>query len=172
MQNRSKSAVHSASCACGAVEVAFDCEPFIVISCGCDDCQAAAHALEALPGAPEITEPVGATPLAAFPRASMRVVQGANMIEPYRLNDSTPTKRMVATCCNSALYIDFDRGPFWVSVYRDRLTTPPPMPRWRVQTKYLATELPNDIPNHRKWPAAMIGHTLLTGLQTLVTRRK
>lgn len=153
---------HTASCACGAVEIALTSPAIAALSCGCDDCQAAGAALEALPGAPAFREACGATPAALFPKTALKVIRGRDKLTAHRLHPRSRTRRMVATCCNSFLYITFDRGPFWVDVPLARLTDAP-APRWRIQTRFLPSPPPDDLPNHPKYPAALIWRIALAG---------
>ena len=156
-------ATHTAQCACGAVQIALTAPPIAALSCCCDDCQAAAAALEALPGAPAFREPCGGTPAVMFPKAALRIVKGGDKLTAHRLRDGARTKRMVAGCCNSFLYIGFDRGPFWIDVLSARLDNAPP-PRWRIQTRFLSDPPPDDVANHPKYPQALIWRVALAGM--------
>ncbi len=155
--------VHTARCACGTVEIALTTPPIAALSCCCDDCQAAAEALEALPGAPQFREPCGGTPAVLFPKTALTITKGRDKLEAHRLRDGARTKRMVATCCNTFLYIGFDRGPFWVDVVSARMDDAPP-PRWRIQTRYLPEPPPDDLPNHAKYPQALVWRIALAGV--------
>ena len=44
---------------------------------------------------------------------------GAEYLEEWRLKPNSPTRRVVATCCNSAMFLDFTKG-HWLSMYRNR----------------------------------------------------
>ncbi|MCG6856649.1 MAG: hypothetical protein LJE67_01125 [Salaquimonas sp.] len=50
----------------------------------------------------------------------MRCLQGAECLGEHRLKPDSPTRRVVATCCNTAMFADFTKG-HWISIYRDRL---------------------------------------------------
>ncbi|MCB1336962.1 MAG: hypothetical protein KDK10_05740 [Maritimibacter sp.] len=154
----------TATCACGAVEIALDGPPIATLSCCCDDCQAAAARLEALPGAPAFREDCGGTPATLYPRRALKVTRGRDKLDPVRLRDGSPTRRMVATCCNAFLYADFDRGPFWVDVVNARFTGDAPRPRWRIQTRFLKDPPPGDIPNHPKYPQGLVWRLALAGV--------
>ena len=162
---------HTASCACGAVEIAVAGDPIAAMSCCCDDCQAAAAALEALPGAPALREPCGGTPAVMFPRTALKITRGRDRLEAFRLRDRSPTKRMVATCCNTFLFVDFDRGPFWVDVVSARMEDAP-APRWRIQTRFLTAPPPDDLPNHPKYPAGLVWRIALAGVLTQLPGRR
>jgi len=162
--------VHTARCACGAVEIALSAPPIAALSCCCDDCQAAAARLEALPGAPAFREPCGGTPAVLFPRIALKVTRGRDKLTPHRLRDGSRTRRMVATCCNSFLYVTFDRGPFWVDVVSSRMADAP-SPRWRIQTRFCAEPPPDDIPNHPKYPQGLVWRIALAGVLAGLPRR-
>lgn len=156
--------VHTASCACGAVGIALTAPPIAALSCCCDDCQAAARQLEALPGAPAFREPCGGTPAVLYPKAALTVTRGRDRLRAHRLRDGARTKRMVATCCNSFLYVAFDRGPFWIDVLSARIEGDAPPPRWRIQTRFLDAPPPDDLPNHPKYPQGLIWRIALAGV--------
>lgn len=155
---------HHATCACGTVRITFHGDPIAAVSCCCDDCQRAAAALEALPGAPVYTEPCGGTPVALFHRKAMSVSAGGEALEPHKLHPKSATSRMVATCCNSAMYIGFDRGPFWVTAFRARMGPATPEPAYRIQTKFLAEPAPADLRNYPTFPKSLFARIALAGL--------
>lgn len=162
---------YTATCACGSVEIALDAAPIAALSCCCDDCQAAGARLEALPGAPPFREPCGGTPATLFPKTALKVTRGQGKLVPVRLNDRSPTKRMVATCCNSFLYVAFDRGPFWIDVVNARFAGDAPRPRWRIQTRFLDVPPPPDMTNHPKYPQALVWRLALAGVLAGLPRR-
>jgi hypothetical protein len=69
-------------------------------------------------------------------------------MEARRLKPESPTRRMVATCCNSAMFLDFTKG-HWLTLYRDRLPALPPL-EMRVMTadRREGVVLPEDVPNY------------------------
>ena len=46
--------------------------------------------------------------------------QGASLLGEHRLKPESPTRRIVASCCNTAMFLDFTKG-HWISIYRERL---------------------------------------------------
>lgn len=163
--------LQTARCACGAVEITLDAPPIASLSCCCDDCQAAAQKLEALPGAPAFREPCGGTPAVLFPKTALKVTKGRDRLTAHRKHPGARTKRMVASCCNSFLYVAFDRGPFWVDVLSTRFDDPAPPPRWRIQTRFLDTPPPDDLPNHAKYPQGLVWRIALAGVLAGLPRR-
>jgi hypothetical protein len=75
-------------------------------------------------------------------------VQGGERLEALRLKSDSPTRRMVATCCNSAMFLDFTKG-HWLSLYRARLSGPVRPLELRVMTanRREGVVLPDDVPN-------------------------
>lgn len=43
------------------------------------------------------------------------LILGRMRLKRHKLKETSPTNRVVATCCNSAMFVTFDRGPHWVS---------------------------------------------------------
>jgi hypothetical protein len=151
------------SCACGAVAYEAAGTPVITPVCYCRSCQEGGRRIEALDGAPPALGPDGGSTLTVFHRKRVRPLRGHDKVEGFKLDPKSPTNRLVATCCNSALMLTFDRGPVWVSVYTDRLTDPPE-PDLRVQTRHAPdpTAIPDDLPRHEGWPIGFIA-TILRG---------
>lgn len=133
---------HLLRCKCGAVECVGHGAPILTVACYCDDCQSAAHALEALPGAPPIMDPDGGTTLTLFRANRFSATRGGEILKPHKLRPSSATSRMVANCCNSTMYLHFDKGPHWVSVVGNRLVGDKPPVRFRVMTKFRNCTLP------------------------------
>ncbi len=50
------------------------------------------------------------------------------LLKGLKLKEKSATNRVVATCCNSAMVLNFDDGKPWVSVYRRRLAGDVPLP--------------------------------------------
>ncbi len=133
---------HLLRCKCGAVECVGQGAPILTVVCYCDDCQAAARELEALPGAPTMLDPDGGTALTLFRASKFAASLGADNLVPHKLTPKSNTSRMVASCCNSALYLAFEKGPHWVSTLSSRLVGEAPLPRYRVMTRYRTSPLP------------------------------
>lgn len=156
-------------CRCGDVECAASGAPICVAVCYCDDCQAAAHAIEGLPGAAPVADADGGTMLALFDSKRFAVERGADRLVAHRLKPDSTTRRMVAGCCNSAMYLDFDSGAYWVSVFGNRLVGAPPRIEYRLMTKYRASALPwpDEAARSKGFPPRLL---LLRMLTRAVTR--
>src|SRR5712671_5622189 len=46
-------------------------------------------------------------------------VTGQEYLEEHRLKPDSPTRRVIATCCNSGMFLDFTKG-HWLTMYRNR----------------------------------------------------
>jgi hypothetical protein len=148
----------TATCACGRVEVkAFD-KPIASAVCYCDDCRKGAAQIEALPNAPAVRDGDGGTAYILYRRDRFECASGADLLKPYKLKDRSPTNRVVATCCNTAMFVNFDRGPFWVSAYRTRFhgDLPPLQARICTKSKPEGVVLADDVPSYRSYPPGLI----------------
>ena len=145
-----------ARCTCGKVEVALAGAPILAVACHCDDCQAAGRKLEALPGAPKVLDTAGGTALVLYRRDRYDIVSGADILRKDKLRDGSATNRLVATCCNTPVFASFDRGPFWISVFRDRIAPDPPPLEHRIQTKFApaGAVYPDDLPRYATFPVS------------------
>lgn len=134
-----------ATCRCGKVRLEAIGRPILTASCYCTSCQDAGHRLDRLLDAD------GGTGMTLYRKDRVQRVTGRRHLEEHRLKPDSPTRRVVATCCNSAMFLDFTKG-HWVSIYRDRFPTGAPPTEMRVMTgerRAGAGLLPDDVPNHR-----------------------
>ncbi len=164
--------LHSARCVCGGVELELEGPPILTAVCYCDACQLAAKAIETLERAPRVTDAAGGTPLVLQRRDRMRITKGEEQLQDFRLSPTTPTRRRVAICCDTLMYLDFTKG-HWVSVHRDRLAPgdQPPI-EMRIQARYVAegVRLPEGGRVYRKWPLRFIGRLLKAQMAMLFGR--
>ncbi len=116
--------IAKARCRCGEVTLEVSARPILATVCDCADCQAAARIFEKLPGAAPILDESGGVPYVLFRKDSIRCTSGRERLRDHRLKEGSPTRRVVAVCCNSYMLADFTRG-HWVSVCRDRLDDGP-----------------------------------------------
>jgi hypothetical protein len=85
----------------------------------------------------------------------VRFIAGAGRLAGFRLTSASKTRRVVASCCNTPMFLEFQRG-HWLSLYGclwPAGTLPPP--ELRTMTGDLADRsgLSDDIPNAR-WQSA------------------
>ena len=139
-----------ASCACGSVEFEAIGEPIVSVKCYCDSCQAAGRQFEALPSAPKVLDGDGGTPCVLYRKDKVSCLKGSERLQDRKLTPDSPTRRVLATCCNSAMFLDFTKG-HWLSMYRARFQSgvPPIEMRVMVGAKAKNLALPNDVPNYK-----------------------
>ena len=141
-----------ASCACGSVELQASGTPIVGVVCYCDDCQEGGRRIEALAKAGPVQDPDGGTAYLLYRKDRLECVKGAPLLKGLKLKEKSATNRVVATCCNSAMVLNFDDGKPWVSVYRRRLAGDVPPPTMRICTKFSKRPLSDDIPRYAGFP--------------------
>ena len=146
-QHMSRKAPVVASCRCSSVRFEANGSPILSVVCYCDDCQEGARRIEALPDAGPVQDQDGGTSYVLYRKDRFSCVTGDQFLQGLRIEQQSPTKRVVASCCNSAMLLDFEKG-HWVSVYRARLAADLPPPQMRIQTRFSPkhAELPKDLP--------------------------
>jgi len=162
----------AASCVCGRVAVEATDDPIVTAVCYCDDCQEGARRIEALSSAAAILEPGGGTPYLLFRKDRFSCTQGDTLLKGYKLKETSATNRVVATCCNSAMFVNFDKGPHWVSAYRARFQGDLPPVEMRIWTKFRRSdaELPGDAPNYSRFSLRLIMRLLASRVAMLFRR--
>ncbi len=119
------------------------------VECCCTSCRTAGGRLESLAGAPRIVESNGATHLVLYRKDRIHWVQGSELLKEHRLTAETATRRVVATCCNTPMFLDFTKG-HWLSLY-GRLwpaeTRPPIETRTMTSDAPEGVTLSDDVPN-------------------------
>jgi hypothetical protein len=161
-----------ATCACGRVELKAFGKPIVSAACYCGDCQKGGAQIEALPNALAVRDPDGGTSYMLYRKDRFECSDGADLLRPYKLKDSSPTNRVVATCCNSAMFVNFDRGPHWVSAYRARFHGDLPPLQARVCTKSRPNDavLSDDVPSYRSYPPSFIVKLLASRIAMVLGR--
>jgi hypothetical protein len=136
-------------CACGHTRFEVRGAPILVSECLCDSCRAAAGRLARLPGASSLLTSYGATPCAEYRKDRIRIVSGAERLAEFRLSPQAGSRRVVATCCNTPVFLEL-KGAHWLSVYTQlwpRESRPRAQMRTMVRDLSDASGLPDDIPN-------------------------
>jgi hypothetical protein len=127
---------HVARCRCGAVEIGAWAEPIVVSACYCDDCQAAAQEIaESAPSAPAVSAD-GGTEFMLFRRDRIACTQGAENLQAMRLTAASKTRRMIAACCKTPMYVGFDDKRPWVSAFRATFGADAPPVEMRICTRF------------------------------------
>jgi hypothetical protein len=116
----------SAPCRCGKVEFEIVGPPILHGICYCTSCQEAGRRQD-----------------------RVRCVRGGELLEERRLKPESPTRRMVARCCNTAMFLEITKG-HWLTFYRGRLPDDIPPATLRLMTAKRPTgvNLPDDMPNY------------------------
>lgn len=138
-----------AACRCGAVKLETSGTPILSTKCYCHSCQEAGRKIELLPSAPTVVDADSGTGFVLYRKDRVQFAQGAEMLQEHRLKPDSPTRRVIATCCNSPMFLEFKNG-HWLSVYRDRLPEGSAPIEMRVMTKDRreGVVLPDDVPNY------------------------
>ena len=162
----------TASCSCGGVELKAFGAPIVSNVCYCDDCQTGSRQIEALSDAGPVSDPDGGTAYILYRKDRIECSKGSALLKSYKIKDSSVTNRVVASCCNSAMFMGFDKGPFWVSAYRARFRGDLPPLQARICTKFKpdGVALPDDVPSHRGYPPGLIFKLLASRVAMLLGR--
>lgn len=161
--------IRLASCSCGMVRCEGIGEPIVSAVCYCGDCQEGGRRIEALPGAPRILEADGGTSYLTYRDDRFRCVSGAEMLVAYKISDAAPTRRMVASCCNSGMFLKFGPG-FWISSYRLRYSGDLPPIEMRNQTRDRRSDapIPSDAPSFSRFPMRLFAKLIRARIAMLL----
>jgi hypothetical protein len=143
----------SATCQCGKVRLEVAGPPILTAVCHCADCQEAGRQIGQLASAPSVLDANGGTEIVLVRKDRVRCTAGAEHLQEHRLKPESPTRRLVASCCNSAMFLDFTKG-HWLSMYRNRFAPNAPAPELRIMTRErrAGVELADDLPNAAGYP--------------------
>ena len=120
-------------CRCGATAITTVGAPISVATCHCESCKVAASRFEQEMGVGPIRGTTGGVDYALFRKDRVSLLRGGSNLVDHRLTGDAPTRRVVAACCNSPMFLDFGPG-FWVSLYRASLPDQAPAPKMRTYT--------------------------------------
>lgn len=104
------------SCACGKVHLEVRAAPILAAECYCNSCRDAGERLHALPGAPVVVGANGSTHFVLYRKDRISITQGKNLLRNFRLGPEAQTRRVIATCCNTPVLLEF-KGGHWCSLY-------------------------------------------------------
>lgn len=141
-----------AKCACGHVALRLGGEPIVTAACYCTSCQTAGEVFAGLPGLVPVLQDDGGTAYLLCRKDRVEPVQGAEALREFRLKPGTPTRRVVAVCCNTPMFLEFQNG-HWLSIYRERLPTadrPPVEMRTMTMDRRAGVGFNDAIPSYRK----------------------
>ena len=145
-------------CRCGEVEIELAGSPILVAACHCDDCQAGAALIAALPGATPVLDAYAGTPSVLYRKDRVQVRRGGERLKRLKLRPNSPTNRVVAGCCNTPLMVTFDNALHWIPVYPTLVGDAAPPLEMRVNTRYIPDGLPqpHDVPSYRHFPLRFV----------------
>lgn len=137
------------TCLCQQVSLQVQGKPILSAECLCSDCQSAGAALQRLPGAPSILDSNSATRFVLYRKDRVRCTKGREHLREHRLSVGSSTRRVVAACCNTPMFLEFAKG-HWLSIYA-RLWPTESLPRLELRTmtrsRPKGVVLANDVPN-------------------------
>ncbi len=123
----------SATCRCKNVQIEAFGPSTASATCFCASCREAGRLFEQTPAAPPVLETDGGTSFVLHRKDRVQCSKGQEFLEERRLTPMSPTRRVIATCCNSAMFLDFTSG-HWLSIHRNRFTSDTPPPEMRAHT--------------------------------------
>lgn len=139
------------SCSCGKLTLEVEGPSIINAECCCNSCRTAGDRFETLPGVPIFRTPQRTTPYVLQRKDRVRFTSGTEHLAEYRLTGKSPTRRVVATCCNTPVFTEFQAG-HWLSLYASLW---PAASRPKMQLRTMVADLPDpgvlppDLPNAR-----------------------
>jgi len=140
------------SCTCGQFRLEVEGTPIVSVECCCHSCRAAGARFQALPSAPSIFAPNGCTRFVLYRKDRIRFLQGSESLKEFRLKPESKTRRVVAACCNTPVFVELQHG-HWLSLY-GCLWPAGTLPALEMRT--MAIDLPagatlaDDVPNARR----------------------
>ncbi|HVV40720.1 MAG TPA: hypothetical protein VHC94_06615 [Nitrobacter sp.] len=139
----------SVACRCGRLQLEVAGPPILRGICYCASCQEAGRKHQAEPDADSVLGEDGGTDYVLYRKDRVRCVKGGDLLEERRLEPGSPTRRMYARCCNTAMFLDFTKG-HWLTIYRGRLPDdiPPATLRMMTADRPEGVILPDDMANY------------------------
>jgi hypothetical protein len=170
--NKSLRATALLNCGCGQVAVEAIGPPIASVSCYCDDCQEGARQIQLRPHASSVQDPDGGTGYLVYRKDRVTCLKGASLLKPLKIRESSATNRMIATCCNSAMFLNFDDAKHWVDLYRCRCQGDVPPVQMRICTKFKPTgsTIPTDVPEYPRFSMSLLWKLLLAKAAMLLHR--
>lgn len=156
------------ACECGAVEFRVSGSPILGAACHCGDCTAAAAQFEALGGAQSLRDSEGGTPCILFRKDQVTCLKGHDHLRDHRLDPQSLTRRVVATCCESPMFLDYEKG-HWFSVYRARLGPDAPQLQMRIQTGEMSRPA-GPLPSYTGYPPRFVLKLMAARLAMMMGR--
>ena len=140
------------ACACGQLHLEVERAPIVSAECHCNSCRAAGARLLTLPAAPPFLETNGGTRFVLYRKDRVRFLKGTDLLKEFRLTPESKTRRVVATCCNTPVFLELSNG-HWLSLYKclwPKGTLPALELRTMTSDLPDASVLANDVPNGKR----------------------
>ncbi|WP_380053861.1 GFA family protein [Falsihalocynthiibacter sp. SS001] len=137
------------SCRCGAVCLTLTGPNIMSSECMCDSCRTASDIFASLPDGVGTKDDKGATHMIIHRTDRVACDKGAENLKAHKLTPKTPTRRVVATCCNTPMFLDFKPG-HWLSFYAINWSKGDlPALEYRIFCNNMPDPsiLPDDVPN-------------------------
>jgi hypothetical protein len=152
------------NCVCGNVAFEAIGAPITSVACYCDDCQEGARQIQLLPDAVSIQDPDGGTAYIAYRKDRVSCLRGASLLRHHKIKEHSTTNRVIATCCNSAMLLNFDDGKHWIDLYRSRCQGDVVPVAMRICTKFKrdGSPIPTDVPQYSRYPVSFMMKLLLS----------
>jgi hypothetical protein len=150
------------TCTCGEVQLHAEKAPIISTECHCNSCRAAGARLQTLGAPAAIVKANGGTPFVLYRKDRVRFVSGAERLKAFRLRPEATTRRVVATCCNMPIFLEF-KGGHWLSLYAGlwpKGTLPPLDLRTMTSDRPESVALDEDVPSGKRQTLAFYAKLL------------
>jgi hypothetical protein len=153
----------TAACQCGQCAIEVAGAPIVSAICCCESCRTAGLQFEQAPGAPPVVRADGGVEYSIYRKDRVRIARGGEQLQEHRLTPRSPTRRVVARCCNTPMFVDFTKG-HWLTLYRARL----PAEAAPTQIRTMAKDAPAGVsfadgtPTYRTFPPGLMVKLLAT----------
>lgn len=140
------------ACGCGQTCIVVQGAPIASVECCCTSCRTMAEKIQRLEGAPQILTDYAATPYVMYRKDRIKFVSGADTLKELLMTPDAKTRRVVATCCNTPMFLEFSHG-HWLSIFAGLW---PDEARPLLEMRTMASDLPaditlpDDVPNAKK----------------------
>ncbi len=146
------------TCRCGQSAMVVSGQPITAAECHCTSCRKAAEIMEALPDAVSDRVETGGTQFVLVRKDRVAFTDGADHLRHFRLKSDSKTRRVLATCCNTPMFLEFADG-HWLSVYAARWPAgarPKMDLRTMTKDRVGGAPLPDDMPNPKSHTAGFM----------------
>lgn len=148
--NKARAGEWRATCRCGSVALVLTGKPIVAAACYCKSCQTAGAQFETLPGATAVLDADGGTGFVLFRKDRVRCLRGEALLGEHRLTPSSATRRVIASCCNTPMFLEFQNG-HWLSIYGHALPQderPPVEMRTMTRDRRAGVEFHDAVPTY------------------------